>query len=866
MSVARYDHDPGSGTVLSRLRIRQKLSLLLMIPLTAVIVTLVPFTAERIDDARSAGATARIARAAREVGTLIQNLQQERILALGFLTTPTLERSALLAQAQLAIDDVARLRGQPDTRALMQQADPRINALTPVRTRVLSRSITSTEVYGAYRDANNALLAALALTNPPGADAQGYRQLAALEALMRANEEASGAGAVAVAVAGDPTVNRTLLTDALIAQQLHTTRFRGLVTAAQADLVATVEEGKAGQRLAGLIRDLSLVANGDVNSDGVRVSDALTAAISYTGLRRLAQDRIAREIATGAGDRAKQAQLAAAGVGGAAILLLAFVIGLGVTVSRSISSPLRRLTRAAGLVAELAGSELVRVADSDDPDPAPPKLAAVDVRSNDEVGELAIALNRVQATAALLLERQVVTRRNVAVMFANIARRTQNLVGRQLSLIDDLERNERSAALLHRLYRLDHVATRLRRSADSLLVVSGTIDEGVAGVPTALADVIRSALAEIEGFSAVQLGDICDVTVSAGLVGDLRLLLAELLENAASFSPPGTPVEISALLDQECRIIIVDHGLGMAPARLEEENRRLVERERLDLAPTTALGLFVVGRLARRHRLGVRLGHSEGRGVTAMVSVPLRLLSAGAFAARPAPPAIGRRILATDPLDLEPLAIESGSDGARSRLPVPLDPQAWAALASGEPFPWFGQLDVPINGGARQEPTPSVNGAMDLSAADLPAADLPAADLPAAPAPPDPAPAWPEQRGGLNRRRPGRHLFAFGPSAEEESPTEPLPSRDPIAEREALDAFSAGVAGEHNLTRRVPGAHMTGAVRSLSESPPTVAGPRDPEAERDALSSFIEGYDRGIHAEPDQDSWDREPHLSEEAP
>ena len=859
--------------MLSRLRIRQKLSLLLMIPLTAVIVTLVPFTAERIDDARSAGATARTARAAREIGALIQNLQQERLLALGFLTTPALERSALLAQAQLAIDDVARLRNQPDTRVLMEQAGPPIDALSSVRTRVLGRSISSTDVYAAYRSANNALLDALALTDPPGADAQGFRELGALEALMRANEEASGAGAVLVAVAGDPSVSRSLLTDALIAQQLHTTRFRGLVTKAQGDLITTVEEGKAGQRLASLIREVGRVDDAGSNPAKVKVSDALTAAVSYTGLRRLAQDRIAREIATGAGDRAAAAQIAAGAVGGAAILLLAFVIGLGVTVSRSISSPLRRLTRAAGLVAELAGSELVRVADSDDPDPAPPKLAAVDVRSNDEVGELAVALNRVQATAALLLERQVVTRRNVAVMFANIARRTQNLVGRQLSLIDDLERHEHNAALLHRLYRLDHVATRLRRSADSLLVVSGTIDEGVGGVPTALADVIRSALSEIEGFSAIRLGEICEVTVSAGLVGDLRLLLAELFENAASFSPPGTPVEVLAVFEQECRIIIVDHGLGMAPARLEEENRRLVERERLDLAPTTALGLFVVGRLARRHGLVVRLGHSEGRGVTATVSVPLRLLSAGTFTPRPAPPAIGRRILAAEPLDLEPLAIESGSDG-RSRLPAPVDPRAWAALAPDEPFAWFGETaeatTVPPNGGGRAEPIAPVAAPVNApaaagsSSAAGPAligqprsSGPPGATAPGVPAEPPPGPAGPppgpagsppERRGGLSRRSPGRHLLAFGPSAEEETPTEPLPSRDPAAEREALDGFSAG------LKQRVPGSHMARAVRNMPETPLTIAGPRDPEAERDALSSFVAGYDRGIHAEENRDS------------
>src|SRR6185437_11059603 len=113
---------------------------------------------------------------------------------------------------------------------------------------------------------------------------------------------------------------------------------------------------------------------------------------------------------------------------------------------------------------------------------------------------------------------------------------------------------------------------------------SGTIDANVTATPTALVDVLRAALAEIEGASSVHLATIADVTVSVGLVGDLRLILAELLENAASFSPPGTPVEVSATLDDACRIQIVDHGIGMTPERMVEENLRLIERERLEVA------------------------------------------------------------------------------------------------------------------------------------------------------------------------------------------------------------------------------------------------------------------------------------------
>ncbi|MFC7483820.1 ATP-binding protein [Luedemannella flava] len=298
----------------------------------------------------------------------------------------------------------------------------------------------------------------------------------------------------------------------------------------------------------------------------------------------MAQDRVAREVAVDAEARASAAANTATFIAALNIILFIVVVALGVLVSRSISRPLRRLTRTATVVANLARAELVRVADSDEADEGPPALAAVDIDAAGEIGELADALNRVQVTAAMLLERQVVVRRNTAVMFANIARRTQNLVGRQLALIDDLERNAPNRDLLTRLHRLDHVASRLRRSADSLLVVSGTIDATVATSPTLLVDVIRAALDEIEGYRSVELEQIADVAVSVGLAGDLRLLLAELLENAANFSPPGVHVRVRAELTDECRISIVDHGLGMSQMRLAEENQRLLERERLDLA------------------------------------------------------------------------------------------------------------------------------------------------------------------------------------------------------------------------------------------------------------------------------------------
>jgi len=788
--------------MLARLGIRQKLSLLLLIPLAAVVLVMVPFTAERIDDARTAGTTARTALAAREIGGLIQTLQQERLLVLGYLSAPSLERSALVALSQTARDEAARLRLDPNTADVMRAAAPQLDTLIGIRQAVVSRTISARFAYDAFRDANTALLDALRLNNAPGADAQGLGQLGALDALMRSNEEASSVGAILVAAAADPNLSRTLLTDAVTADQQHLRRFRELVPADEAALVDTVENGKAGQRIRQLILTVS---RSEDPTTPAEVSEALTAAVSYTGLRRLAQDRIAREIASGAQARAGAAEATAYGVAGGAVLLFIIVVSLGFTVSRSISRPLRRLTRAAAVVAELSRAELIRVSDSDSPDPTPPQLAAVEVDSADEIGELAAALNRVQATAALLLERQVTTRRNVSVMFANIARRTQNLVGRQLALIEDLERNERNPELLQRLYRLDHVATRLRRSADSLLVVSGTIDQLMSGGPTPLADVIRSALAEIEGYQAVEIGEICDVAVAANLVADLRLLLAELLENATNFSPPGTPIEISAALGEECHIRIVDHGVGMGAVRLAEENRRLVERERLDVAPTTVLGLFVVGRLARRHGLTVLLEHSEGRGITVAIRVPVRLLSLAPVLAQPLVPA---RLRPERPLEIEAEEVD---------------------FESGEPFEWF-----------------SPPG--ELIAIAAPVTVAPAAVAPA-------------EEVASNAAAVGRA------SVPDVDPTlAPLPRRtvsaqpDIAVQRDVPTASDAvgesAVLLRAGLIRRVPGTHMVDAVRDLPDEEPTERIVRDPEAERAALNDYLSGLalGDGSAAQPEQPS------------
>jgi signal transduction histidine kinase len=339
-------------------------------------------------------------------------------------------------------------------------------------------------------------------------------------------------------------------------------------------------------------------------------------------------EEIAAEADDASGDALRQALLM---VG---LTLLGFAAWLAFTVltRRSVVRPLAALTGAAQRVVDVAGEELARVADEESADSTPLRPQAIPVPVRDEIGKLAEAFNEVQLTAAALLERQVQSRRNVAEMFGNVGHRVSNLVTRQLTLIDAVEREETDVDVLERLYRIDHIAVRLQRNADSLMLLAGTREPGVDAQPTALANVIRAALSQIEGYQRVSLRSETEFTVVPDIIGDLTLMLAELLENAAAFSPSHAPVEVvvrpgtDVTTDGGALVEVIDHGLGLSAERLAEENARLISRERLDLVPTKVLGLFVVGSLARRWGVRVTLSRTPGGGVTGTAWIPAPLL------------------------------------------------------------------------------------------------------------------------------------------------------------------------------------------------------------------------------------------------
>ena len=237
-------------------------------------------------------------------------------------------------------------------------------------------------------------------------------------------------------------------------------------------------------------------------------------------------------------------------------------------------------------------------------------------------------------------EQSQLLRKGMGELFVNLARRNQSLVQRQLELLDDLERNEHDPAALDSLFKLDHMATRMRRNAESLLVLSGAEQPRQWQQPIALIDVVRAAAAEIADFPRVELVGIDDgLAVSGRAVSDVAHLLAELLENATSFSPPDTPVVVSGAVSATGFVLAVsDQGIGITPERIAEANVLLAHPPVVGLALSRALGLHVVGSLAQRHGISVELRPGAPGGIVALVALPTAILEPRPAAAPIAPP------------------------------------------------------------------------------------------------------------------------------------------------------------------------------------------------------------------------------------
>ncbi|MGW4876757.1 nitrate- and nitrite sensing domain-containing protein [Streptomyces sp. NPDC004262] len=647
------------------------------------------------------------------VDTAVGQIQIERRLSAAYLGARpgTVSAAALSAQRRRTDRAVAALRDAVRDGDRGRLSGPQRTALDAMvtatgglgalRERVLSRTVSWDAAVTGY----NALV-------EPGFDVQSA--LTALQAGRLARE----AQIVVELVRVREFVSRE---DALVAGA----RAAGRLTAAQyGGLTAAVEDRRVFERtyVADLPADSRALferfQRGELYRSLVRGEDTLlragagrAGAAVAADTWRSTTDRAVRQYMLLCTDAARNAasrgrafayreltRAAVVGVVGLAVVGLS--LWYAVRGARRVSRRLENLRDAADLLtAHQLPALMDRLSAGEDVDAAAeaPPLAAGEA-GRDEIGDVGRSFNRARLAAVEAAVKQATLRRGLFAVLLNIARRNQALVHRQLKLVDTLERRTDDPAVLAELFRIDHLTTRMRRHAESLIILSGATPGRRWRRPVPVADVVSSAVGEIEEYPRVVVPPMPEVGVAAEAVADVVHLVAELLENATVFSPPHTRVTLrTGRTGRGFTLEIDDRGLGLDAGRLAEAHRTLTDPEAFDPTRHDRLGLYVVGRLAARHGIAVTLRESPYGGTTAAVLLPPTMLAEtdsgpGATKTDSGPCPAGARALASASAvaaetDVRPGAPEAAMDGrpAASEAAMGAGPGAPEAVVDAGP-------------------------------------------------------------------------------------------------------------------------------------------------------------------------------------
>ncbi|MEU1118165.1 MULTISPECIES: nitrate- and nitrite sensing domain-containing protein [unclassified Streptomyces] len=349
-----------------------------------------------------------------------------------------------------------------------------------------------------------------------------------------------------------------------------------------------------------------------------------TTSAKFDAYRTIESD-LADKAVDEASDIAANAQRNAYITGAIVVLALLAAFILAGLMARQMSKAMRQLRTAAFGIAEQRLPMLVDQLSRTDPGRVDTRVQPIPINTTDEIGEVARAFDQVHREAVRLAAEQALLRGNINAIFTNLSRRNQSLIEGQLTLITDLENNEADPDQLESLFRLDHLATRMRRNGENLLVLSGEEPGRRWDQPVPLVDVLRAASSEVEQYERIELSGVPEAEIHGLAVTDLVHLLAELLENATTFSSPQTKVRVTAtrLPDGRVMVEIHDKGIGLTAEDFADINHKLANPPTVDAAISQRMGLFVVGRLSDRHGIRVQLRPSgEQAGTTSLVMLP----------------------------------------------------------------------------------------------------------------------------------------------------------------------------------------------------------------------------------------------------
>jgi signal transduction histidine kinase len=656
-------HRPPSRRALRNWRVRSRLVLLIAIPtLTAIILGGIRIGAS----AQSAVADQRVERLATlsgQVVSLANALQAERLETVNFIVLgtpafpgdhPTSGRGSLRTNtSDYAYEQgqLTKLQDQTDvfardvrdgasqigasypvlTQQEAQNAITAINGLTALRKAATQTKLPSVVVINEFTATISQVLALNDEIATGSNDSTLSDTVRVLGLVSRMQEAVSEQGAILksalsrdLTTQGDFSADKLDAIQAAIAnQKSNQDEFNIAASAGQKQLfqtaMSTVDVNKA---LSQRQQALDAAASG---AQDPTIGNAATALNAYPvqGLHSV-QQKLVASITTRAGSLRNGAITSAIIVGIAIAIVLVLALAFTTIVGRSMVRPLRRLRAGALEVAGIRLPETVRRMSEADGEEVPLDVEPIDVDSNDEIGEVARAFDQVHREALRLAANEAALRGNVNAMFVNLSRRSQSLVERQIQLIDELELGEQDAERLSSLFQMDHLATRMRRNSENLLVLAGHDVSRRRNQPVALVDVLRAAVSEIEQYERVTLNVQPGISVRGPAVNDVVHLISELAENATSFSSAETPVNVSGHLLNSGGVLldITDQGVGMGAEEMAHANWRLDNPPVVDVAVSRRMGLFVVARLAARHGIRVRLRPAASGGLTALVWLP----------------------------------------------------------------------------------------------------------------------------------------------------------------------------------------------------------------------------------------------------
>jgi signal transduction histidine kinase/outer membrane murein-binding lipoprotein Lpp len=635
----------GSRMALSNWRVRWRILALIVVPTLAAVI----LGGLRIGSAASSALadqrTENVALLNADVVRLAQSMEDERDITAGYIAAGQPTGNATLhielTNQQAATDEAAQqVTGQAasigdnyssSVRQALNGVLARISDLPQLRAAASSPRFPTEPMIQDYTNSIGSLLTFTSLSGAGTSDTTLGNDVIVLTALARAEDQASAQRGTLFAslwTGKFPPQGLSDLQDEQASQAADQAAFTSAASLSQQQLFQNTVSGTPVDQAAyeeSLAISTSANGSASIGSTGANAANLWYQNMTSTlGKMRSVENTLMNNIISRSQSLQTSATRFAVVIGIVVLALLILVLLVTTFVARSMIRPLRRLREDALDIAGTRLPDMVRRLSETEGSDESVEIEPIAVSSTDEIGEVARAFDQVHREAVRLAADEAMLRGNLNAMFVNLSRRSQSLIERQISLIDNLEQGEQDSNRLSSLFRLDHLATRMRRNSENLLVLAGHEASRRWSQPVPLVDVLRAAISEIEQYERVVLNVQPGITVVGQAVNDVVHLVAELVENATTFSPEDSQVFVSGqpLTTGGVLLDITDGGVGVSDQEMGHANWRLDNPPVVDVGVSRRMGLFVVGRLAARHGVRVRLRHASSGGLTALVWLP----------------------------------------------------------------------------------------------------------------------------------------------------------------------------------------------------------------------------------------------------